>query len=387
MPIANNFSRVKLGNNQYSFEMRVASCNKCGTVQLVEQPDREQMFHENYAFYSSTSTVMDLHFKNLRDKLMLLLKNRKERLNALEIGCNDGILLKYLNEVTNALGVEPSFNVAELASAKGLNVENRFFDENFVKDIRLSNKTFDIIVSANVICHIPYVNTIFSGVTELLSKDGVFVHEDPYLVEILQKGTFDQIYDEHVFLFSCTSQAKIAKQNGLELFDVELIPTHGGSARYYFCKPGSYAVTDRLTEQLKIEDKLNITNITTLKKFTQEVEKKKNAFNQLVAELKANGNRIIGYGATSKSTTILNYFGLNSSTIDCIYDTTPTKIGAFTPMTDIPIKDYQDFQHDEAQYVILFAWNHKEEIFKKEHDFFNSTGKKWLTILPDVGVI
>ena len=204
--------------------MRVASCNKCGTVQLVEQPDREQMFHENYAFYSSTSAVMDLHFKNLRDKLMLLLKNRKERLNALEIGCNDGILLKYLNEVSNALGVEPSFNVAELASAKGLNVENRFFDENFVKDIRLSKKTFDIIVSANVICHIPYVNTIFSGVTELLSKDGVFVHEDPYLVEILQKGLLIK-FMMNVFLFSCTSQAKISKQNGLELFDVELIPT------------------------------------------------------------------------------------------------------------------------------------------------------------------
>ena len=386
MPIANNFSRVKLGDNQYTFEMRVASCNECGTVQLVDQPDREQMFHENYAFYSSTSTAMDLHFKNLRDKLMSLFDNQGER-NALEIGCNDGILLKYLDEVTNALGVEPSRNVAELARSKGLSVENSFFDNVFVNHMKSLDKTFDIVVSANVICHIPYINEIFGGVTELLSNDGVFVHEDPYLVEILQKGTFDQIYDEHVFLFSCTSQSKIARRNGLELFDVEIIPTHGGSARYYFCKPGSRRATSRLLKQFEIEEELDITNISTLKKFTREVEEKRNSFNQLVAELKASGSRIVGYGATSKSTTILNYFGLDGSTIDCIYDTTPTKIGAYTPGTDIPIKDYKEFHKENAEYVILFAWNHKDEIFQKERELFNNTGKKWLTILPNVGII
>ena len=134
MPIANNFSQVKLGDNQYTFEMRVV-CNECGTVQLVEQPDREQMFHENYAFYSSTSTAMDLHFKDLRDKLMSLVNNRGE-CNALEIGCNDGILLKYLDEVANALGVEPSQNVAELARSKGLNVENSFFDHDLLNKLK-----------------------------------------------------------------------------------------------------------------------------------------------------------------------------------------------------------------------------------------------------------
>ncbi len=387
MPIANNFSDKKLGADQYTFEMRVAACEACATVQLVEQPDREQMFHENYAFFSSTSKAMDEHFKQLSDKLVAKFERSNEKLNSLEIGCNDGILLKYLHSKSEALGIEPSSNVAAIAQSKDLNVRNTFFDDDCVKILQEEKKSFEIVVSANVICHIPYINDIFSGVEKVLSANGIFVHEDPYLVDILNQGTFDQIYDEHVFLFSCFSQKQIAKKNGLELFDVELVPTHGGSARYYFCKPGTYQVTDRLNKQLDLENSLPIDKFETFVEFSGIVEDKKRKFNLLIKKLKEEGNRIVGYGATSKSTTILNFFGLDHRTIDCIYDTTPTKIGKFTPGTDIPIIDYSDFVQETAEYVILFAWNHRQEIFEKEHEYFELTNKKWLTILPDIQVI
>jgi len=387
MPIANNFSPVPLGKNQYTFEMRVGACEACGTVQLVEQPDRQQMFHENYAFFSSTSKAMDQHFQHLSDCLVSKFEKIDKELHTLEIGCNDGILLKYLDSKSNALGIEPSSNVAAIARSKGLNVQNTFFDEECVKQLQSDDKCFEVIVSANVICHAPYINTIFSGVEKILTQDGIFVHEDPYLVNILEQGTFDQIYDEHVFLFSCLSQQKIAKQNGLELHDVELIPTHGGSARYYFCKPGKYKVTDRLKNQIQLEYDSGINQIETLINFANAVEAKKRNFNQLIRKLKEDGNKIVGYGATSKSTTILNFFGLDSNSIDCIYDTTPTKIGKYTPCTDIPIKDYSTFKQENADFVILFAWNHREEIFQKETNFFKETGKKWLTILPKIEVV
>ena len=387
MPISNNFSRVPLGESQYTFDMRVAVCENCCTVQLVEQPEKEKMFHEEYAFFSSTSTVMDAHFRTLSEYLISKFDIVGEIPRTLEIGCNDGILLKYLDAKSIAEGVEPSSNVAEIAKSKGLNVINAFFDEECVKNFRALGKYFDIVVGSNVICHIPSINVVFSNVERVLKNKGIFVHEDPYLLDILSKGTFDQIYDEHVFFFSCLSQQKISAQNGLVLYDVELIPTHGGSARYFFCKPGAYQISDRLKHQINLEYKFGLNRRDIFDTFAQEVRSKKEKFCKLIENLKQSNKKVVGYGATSKSATILNFFGLDNRSIDCIYDTTPTKIGTYTPGADIPIKDYKTFREEDAEFVILFAWNHRDEIFNKEAKFFKETGKKWLTILPKIEVI
>ena len=385
MPIANAFASKEDLQNEYTFEMKVGFCEKCNMVQLVEQPDREKMFHENYAFFSSTSNYMISHFNAFAESVISL-QSLNEKSFVVEVGSNDGIMLQnFLSNKIPCLGVEPSQNVANVAIAKGIEVITKFFDQPLAKEISKLHQKADAVLSANVMCHIPYIHSIYDGVKTLLKEDGIFIFEDPYLGEIFEKTSFDQIYDEHVFLFSALSVSYLASMHDLELVNVEPQITHGGSMRYTIAHKGVKDVSQNVTSLIMKEKKIGLDKKYAYMNFTNSVDKIKDDLIRLLKELKKDGKKVVAYGATSKSTTVTNYFGITPDLVECIYDTTPIKQNKFSPGAHIPVLPYDQFRQSNPDYVLLFAWNHAEEIMKKETDFMGSN-RHWITYIPDVKV-
>ena len=343
MPIANGFLGTKEFHKEYFFPMEVAHCEKCSMVQLIKTPDRNLMFNENYAFYSGTSQVMKEHFKSFAADI-------KERFLTVEdpfiveLGSNDGIMLQNFAEWSiRHLGIEPSSNVAKVAIDKGINTVVDFFDEDLAQKIIAQNGQADALIAANVMCHIPYLHSIVAGISKLIKKTGVVVFEDPYLGDVISKTSYDQIYDEHTFLFSVRSINYIFSKYGMEV--IEAIPqeTHGGSMRYVIGHKGVRSISYSAFHQIKREEELGLGLPDTYVKFRENCVSSKKDLKELLGELKKDGKKIAGYGATSKSTTILNYCDIGTDLIDYICDNTPIKQGKFSPGKHIPIESIETF--------------------------------------------
>ncbi len=365
MPIANAFYKNQIKHN--TFNMTVGFFESCKLVQLKTQPEASEMFNEDYAFITGTSQSMVNHFHNVADHL-----NKKFSWSGsstvMEIGCNDGSFLEKVMEYTkNTIGVEPSSNVGDMAKKKGIEIYTEFFGSNFSQINKFKNK-IETIYAANCICHIPDVNDVFSTAEELLSQNGYFVYEDPYLGSMLSLGSFDQIYDEHTYIFSVTAVSKLAKKHNLKLVDCEWIPTHGGSMRYYVTK-GDDAISDNVKNWLDYED--IFISLSNFKFFKDQIKFAGDVLKSKLHSYKEKGIKVYGFGATSKSTTIMNYFGIDNSLIEKIYDNSPTKIGCITPITNIPIVSDSEWNSDKPEVIFLFAWNHRKEIEKK-YNFSNS---------------
>ena len=385
MPIANAFATKEELMDEYTFPMQVGFCENCHMVQLIEQPDREKMFHENYAFFSSTSNYMKEHFKHFANSVSELQDLNKDSF-VVEIGSNDGIMLQnFVIDKIPCLGVEPSKNVAQVASDKGIEVITEFFDQPLAESLVRTHQKADAILSANVMCHIPYMHSIYDGVKTLLKDDGVFIFEDHYLGEVIEKTSFDQIYDEHVFLFSALSVSYLANMHDLELVNVEPQITHGGSMRYTIAHKGMKTVSQDVINLIYQEKKIGLDKTKAYLGFTDSVNRIKDDLIELLIKLKDDGKKVVAYGATSKSTTVTNYFGISPELIECIYDTTPIKQNKLSPGAHIPVLPYDQFRGSNPDYVLLFAWNHATEIMKKERDYMGSD-RHWITYIPEVKI-
>jgi methylation protein EvaC len=362
MPISNSFLNYKKSlNNKYRFKMQAAFNEELGLFQLTKIPNPKKMFHKNYAFLSSTSTNMSKHFEILATKIK---KKLKKDSRVCEIGCNDGIFLKNFKELSH-LGFEPSHNVAKIAEKKGLNIIKDFFNFQNIKKNKLLSY-FDIIFGANVICHIPKIIELLKNIKLSLRGNGRFIFEEPYLGAMVEKTSYDQIYDEHVYIFSAFSIKKLAEIAGLKLFDAEKLETHGGSMRYYLSKNTKKKETVRLKEIFLYEKNKKINKLNTLLNFEKKCLDSKKRIRKIIKKLKKKNILIYGYGATSKSTTILNYCRLNNNDLAGIFDTSPTKINKYTPGTNIKIINYNKFKTIKPKVCFLFAWNHFREIFNNE---------------------
>ncbi len=387
MPIANNFLEKQNFEKEYFFNLMALFCDFCKTFQLADQPKPELMFHENYAFFSSSSKKMSLHFEQMAHHYFNQFLLNKEQSFVVELGSNDGIMLQHFAQKNiKHLGIEPSDNVAQVARNKGINTITDFFQEELAIAIEKQYGKADIISAANVMCHISDLASVAKGVIHLLKKTGVFVFEEPYLGDMIQKTSYDQIYDEHVYIFSLLSVINIFKPYGLQVFHVEPQVTHGGSMRYYLGFENQHIINKSVSEQLLKEKKLGLDVLETFYAFKNACEKNKTEFIALLHTLKKQNKRIVGYAATSKSTTVLNYCNIGSDCIEYISDTTPIKQGKFSPGVHIPIKTYQNFKDDMPDYAILFAWNHAQEIFEKEEEFIKKGGK-WITFVPEVKIL
>jgi methylation protein EvaC len=386
MPIANGFLTEAEIATEYFFDLAPAFCPGCGMFQLMEQPAPEKMFHESYAFHSSTSRYMQAHFQAFAELVVeRVLRGRPDPL-VVELGSNDGIMLRNFQKAGyRHLGVEPSRNVADVARTQGIETISEFFDDALAARIVKDHGHADAVLAANVMCHIPTIHSVAAGIARLLGPDGVLMFEDPYLGDMLAKTSYDQIYDEHVFIFSAGAVAAAFARHGLALIDVLPQVTHGGSMRYVFAREGRYPVAPAVPALLERERREGLHDPATYEQFRQSCEASRAALRGLLDRLRDEKKRVVGYGATSKSTTVTNYCGIGPEHVEFVSDTTPIKQGKLTPGAHIPVKPYAAFAADFPDYALLFAWNHTAEIFEKERAF-KAAGGQWITFVPRVGI-
>ena len=377
MPISNNFLKKENFNDEFFYDMNVGFSEQVSLFQLGDYPKPEQMFNKNYPFFTSSSKFMVQHFKEYAAWVM---KNYlKEKSKVIEIGSNDGTMLKnFVNSGFDVLGIEPSSNCAKIANENSVKTVNKFFNLDLIDSLGDHIDNTEAIIAANCICHIPDLTEVFIAVNKLLSNSGVFIFEEPYLGSMYKKVSYDQIYDEHIFIFSVSAINKIAKLFDLDLVDVIEQPTHGGSMRYVLSRKSKKPISKNVNYFLEKEKLNGHDTIEGCKIFEKDCEISKINLKNKINEIKNKNKKIVGYAATSKSTTILNYCDIGIESIDCIYDTTIEKIGKYSPGKHIPIISHENFKKNYPDYAYLFAWNHKEEIFKKEKDYV-SKGGKWFS--------
>lgn len=385
-PLGNGFITESQIDNEYYFPMQLGFSEKSMMLQLIEQPEPEVMFHDHYAFFSSTSKYMIEHFRDFSNSILNSDFLSKQDPFVVELGCNDGIMLKNFSQKNiRHLGIEPSLNVAKEANKFGVKTISKFFNVNLAEEIVQKNGQADAFFAANVMCHIPDIKGVVAGIKKLLKPTGKVLFEDPYLGDIITKTSYDQIYDEHVFLFSGLSIKYLFSLYDMELIDMIPQKTHGGSMRYVLAHKNSYPVKESVNFYLNKEKDLGLDKIKTFENFNSNIKKSKNDLIALLRSLKEQGKRVAGYAATSKSTTILNYCNIGTEYIEYICDTTPIKQGTLSPGKHIPIVPHEVFKKNPPDYMFLFAWNHAEEIMAKESNY-SSLGGKWITHVPEVKV-
>ena len=374
MPAANGFLEKKDFKSEFFYNMEVGFSEKISLFQLNKFSNPKIIHNEKYPFYTSSSEYMKIHFKKYAD--WLLRKYLKSNSKLLEIGSNDGTFLKnFLKTNIDYLGFEPSSNVAKQAINNNIKTVNVFFNKENIKNLKNFRNQTDIICAANVVAHIPDLKDLISSIDMLLTVKGVFIFEEPYLGSMFSNVSYDQIYDEHIFMFSLHSIKKI-----FNLFDFELIDaipqiTHGGSIRYVVGRKNIHKIHNRVHDGLASEKSKKLDDLASCLKFKKNCENSKRKITDSLKKFKEDGKKICGYAATAKSSTILNYCNINSDIIDFICDTTKEKIGKFSPGAHIPIVSLSHFHDNLPDIAYLFAWNHKIEVFSKEKEFLKKGGK------------
>jgi len=386
MPNANGFLTLEQLPSEPFYELAPAFCDQCKMFQLMEQPEPREMFHDAYAFYSGTSEYMKRHFAAFaEDVAECWLKGVADPL-VVEIGSNDGIMLRHFAERgVRHLGVEPSQNVAAVAIEDGIDTLTAFFNHASAQEIRAERGAAHAILAANVMSHIATLPDVAAGVAALLARDGVLVIESPYLGAVIDKTAYDQIYDEHVYLFSTTSVANAFRPHGLELVDVAPQIVHGGSMRWTLGWRGVHRSTAAVAATLAAEARQGLDTSSTFERFRARCKSSRDDLRAMLVRCKEEGARIAGYGATAKSTTVLNYCRIGPDLIDFISDTTPIKQGKLSPGMHVPVRPHAEFVARYPDYAVLFAWNHAAEIKAKEQAFVTAGGK-WICHVPEARI-
>ena len=386
-PLGNGFLLPDQFSDEYFFSLQCGFSEASRLFQLMEQPAPERMFHQDYAFFSGTSRHMKQHFADFASDVIGKGFITDDSSFIVELGSNDGIFLSHFAQKgIPHLGVEPSGAVADVAESQGITVTREFFDTNLSRRIRDKHGQADVISAANVMCHIPSINELAQGISHLLKEDGVLIFEDPYLGDIIRLTSYDQIYDEHVFLFSALSVQSIFSGVGMELIDLQPQLTHGGSMRYTLAKIGRHAISPKVQVILDQEIDQGLDKTDTFIQFAHRVKESGENLRSMMQQLRSQGKTVAAYGATSKSTTIYNYAGIGPDLIDYICDNTPLKQGKFSPGVHIPIFAEEHFRSHPPEYAFLAAWNHEKEL-RQHNKAFEDAGGRWITHVPEVHIL
>ncbi len=379
-PLANSFLKdisKKTIKREFFYNLKICFDTSNFLVSIQRPVNPKKQYTNEYAHRASESQTMRTAFKNIAFNL----KKKFRPSTILEIGSNDGVFLKNFNP-KKVIAVEPCKNLANITKKK-FKTYPEFWNLKLSKKItKNKQRKIDLVFSANTISHIPNLKESLSSLYNVLSENGVIVIEDPSLLSILKNNSYDQFYDEHVYVFSAIAIKCLVKDYNLRLFDVDKISTHGGSLRYYICKnTAKYKSTSKLKKYLETEKKNNLNKFETYKKFSNRVKKSKKNLYELFKKIKRQNKKIISYGATYKSTTVFNYCKIDNKIFDYVTDTTKNKQGKFTPGTHIPIISPERGINETVDYAFLGAWNFKKEILKKEKERIKS-GLKFITHVP-----
>jgi methylation protein EvaC len=381
-PLANNFL-YKYSRKQPKYNLKLYFNTKSKIVSISKRIPSSVMFNSKYPYRSSMSSTMRSSFKQLSCEI-------KKKFNPkllLEIGSNDGALLTHFDK-DRAIGVEPCKNLAKITRAKRYYTYDDYWDLKLSSKIKKKFSEVDLIYSANTLTHISNLNEVFKSINLILSYEGVLIIEDPSLLECIKNNAYDQFYNEHIYVFSAIALKNLLKKFNLEIFDIKNLSTHGGSLRYFIKKKNNktYNVKLSVKKQFDKEIKNGLDKFKTYKDFATKSTKSKKLFIEILNKIKKDNKRIIGYGATAKASTVLNYCNIDNKIIDYFVDTTPDKSNRYIPGKNIKIKKYKKTLLDNVDYIYLGAWNFKNEIFKKEKAFI-SNGGKFITHVPSPRII
>jgi len=381
-PLANNFLK-KYSAKQPKYNLKLYFNTKSKMVSISKRIPSSIMFNSKYPYRSSMSSTMRTSFKQLSNEI----KKKFNPKMLLEIGSNDGALLTHFDK-DRAIGVEPCKNLAKITKAKRYYTYDDYWDFKLSSKIKKKFKEVDLIYSANTLTHISNLNDVFKSINLILSEDGVLIIEDPSLLECIKNNAYDQFYNEHIYVFSTIALKNLLKKFNLEIFDVKNLPTHGGSLRYFIKKRSNkkYNVKLSVKKQIDKEIKKGLHKFKTYKDFATKSTKSKKLFIEILNKIKKENKKIIGYGATAKAVTVLNYCNIDHDLIKNFTDTTPEKINTFLPGKNIKILGYKIDILKKYDYAFLGAWNFKKEIFAKEKNFLKKGGK-FITHVPTPRII
>ena len=387
-PLSNSFLKPEMLNEKEAFyPLRVFVCEKCFLVQLSEFESPQNIFND-YAYFSSYSDSWLKHAENYVKMMIKKFQINKENL-VIELASNDGYLLQYFKKIgIPILGIEPAANVAKVAESKGIPTMVKFFGVDTAKELVSKKKQPHLIVGNNVLAHVPNLNDFVKGMKILLNHNGIITMEFPHLLQLIKNNQFDTIYHEHFSYFSLLTVIKIFSSHGLTIFDVEEIPTHGGSLRIYVThsKNDTFHMSKKVDELIDSEKKFGLTNITTYTEFSKKVREIKKNIREFFINAKKEEKKIFCYGVAAKGNTLLNYCSIGNDFVDCVLDLSPYKQGLFLPGTHIPIKNPDYIKKIKPNYLVILPWNLKEEIME-EMSFIREWRGKFVVLIPEVKIL
>ncbi len=383
-PPVDNFLTEAQIEHENRYPLDVYFCGTCNLVQLLDVVDEEELFHGDYAYFSSASKPLVEHFRSYADDL------KKENLKpgdlVVDIGSNDGVLLQFFTDDYRVLGIEPSSNVADIARGNGIDTIDGFFTTAMAEEIVAKYGKAKVISANNVFAHIDDIEEIVKAVKILLADDGVFVTESHYLYDLVTKLEFDTVYHEHLCYYSVKPLVHLFKRFDMEVSDVRRVSTHGGSIRVYARLATGEPVSNSVAELLALEEKEGLHSLTRFESFQKDVEAIREKLVTLVRGFRKEGKVVTAYGAPAKGNTLLNFCGFTADDIVYITDTTPYKIGLLTPGSHIPVKSPEVLKTETPDYILLLAWNYRDFILEKEKEL-REQGVQFIIPVPNVEIV
>jgi SAM-dependent methyltransferase len=386
-PLANSYLPPERANSMEPFyPLRALVCGKCFLVQLEEFETPERIFSD-YAYFSSYSSSWLEHSRRYAEEMIARL-GLTEASHVVEIASNDGYLLQFFHDrQIPVLGIEPAANVAKVALQKGIPTLVEFFGEDTARSLARESAA-DLLLGNNVLAHVPDVNDFVGGMKILLKQGGVITMEFPHLMRLIEDNQWDTIYHEHFSYFSFLTAGRVFEAHGLRLFDVEELPTHGGSLRIYAChaEDAEKQETDAARELREREREAGYEQLDTYLGYGRRVEADKRQILSFLIDLKQQGLRVVGYGAPAKGNTLLNYCGVRRDFIDYTCDLNPHKQGHFLPGSHIPIRSPDAIREDKPDVVLILPWNLKDEIVE-QLGFIREWGGRFAARTPELTLL
>jgi len=377
----------KVNAPEMFFPLRVLACDACWLVQTEDYAGREALFTEDYAYFSSFSASWLKHSETYV-KAMITRFGLGAGSNVVEIAANDGYLLQYVKAAgVPCYGVEPTRSTADAARARGIDIVEEFFGVALGDKLAREGRQADLTAANNVLAHVPDINDFAGGFARLLKPEGVSTFEFPHLMRMVEFNQFDTAYHEHYSYLSLTAVHRIFAANGLTVFDVEEIPTHGGSLRVFAMRAdtGRHAITPAVADILAREEKAGLKDAATYAAFQKRAEKVKDDFTAFLIEAKRKGLRVGAYGAAAKGNTLMNFAGTRPDLVPYVVDLNPAKQGKFMPGSRVPIVAEAHLKADRPDLVVILPWNIKAEVMN-QLAYIREWGGKFVTAVPGLEV-
>jgi SAM-dependent methyltransferase len=380
-------TREDLAAPETWYPLRVLVCTSCWLVQTEDHAGREELFAHDYAYFSSTSAGWLAHSRAYVEEMV-----RRFDLGAssmvVEVAANDGYLLQYVKAAgIPCYGVEPTASTAAAARSKGIEIEESFFGVALAKRLAAAGRQADLTAANNVLAHVPDINDFVSGFAALLKPQGVATFEFPHLMKLVAGNQFDTIYHEHYSYLSLSAVRRIFAANGLTIFDVEELPTHGGSLRVFAQRAdtGLHASTRRVAELLAAEETAGVKSTAYYDGFQARAEKVKDDFTSFLIDAKRKGLKVGAYGAAAKGNTLMNFAGIRPDFIPYVVDRAASKQGKYMPGSRIPIVDEARLKADRPDIIVILPWNIREEVVV-QLAYARDWGARFVIAVPELEV-